>query len=1641
MKSRFKFYLAAVFGFVLTLGIRAQPIINLTSVSSDVASAKPGDNVVFTVTLTNAASAPAGGGTANDFPGGVGNFTITLTSNTADTITFTPASQSLAIPAITAGGSGTVQVTRTIPRRTSQAASYFINATVTGGVSGSTSTPTPSFAVIGRPDLQITSLVYPAGTAYVGGDVIPMSLTYVNNDLTPAGDGNPNVPYVPGRNGPAFVRIQVVLSSNPTYGDADDFRLTLHDIVDLIDADNAVQTVAWNQVLPGNFTGSYYVLAKIDSLDALDENDPAPLTVNGDNVWGGNSLNPSGTLINLLPKNFPTVYLSSHGYGAATTASGYSDNPSMTADGRYVAFASDAANLLATPPDPTPHDTNGVRDIFLFDSQTNLVRRLSVSQQGVQGNAASNNPSISSGNGRYVAFESNANNLVVGDTNGFSDIFVVDTITGLIARVSGINAAGSQANNPSFKPSISQTGRYVVYQSSATNLTAGGTVFGVSHVYLHDRDVSGSGIFDTPGNTSTRIVDVDAGSPLALAGNGSAIQATISADGTWVAFASQATNLVTLGTTPGRQHVYVRPVANLGTATSGIKLVSVAHGTGVPGGADSQTPSLSANGRYVAFASLASNLIGAADTNGISDIFIYDNAASQVSPIVTRVSVTATGGQASDPSSVGFKLGSINPTLSADGRYVAFASLASNLTAGNSVGQASPADANEALDIFVHDRQVSGAGALDVAGNTTTTMVSVNPFGYQTNGLLGVPSTAASNIYPVISANGRFVAFPSDAENVSGFAFGATNLLPLDSNGLRDVFLFDRRTDAPVTPATPPTVTLTNPGNGAKVLVNTAVSLTASATTSLGVVSTVQFFVNGTSLGTSSVFPYSQTWTPTAVGLYTLSALVTDSFGNIGVSPNVQVTVNAAPSVGITAPVAGAPLVVGVPQTVTASAAASNPGATIAEVQFFVDGIALDAADPTAPYSVSWTPLATGSYTLTAMATDSLGTSQTSPGVTVTVSLGGSGAGQLPTASVTWPAANTALPVNRTLNVTAGAEDADGNIVSVEFFAGKTSLGIDTIYPYTVPWTPTSLGNYALTVKAIDSDGNAVTSAPRNVRVIDPTPNPPVISLASPSNASTVSAGSAQTLRVNAADAVSVQSVQFFVNDVAVGPPDTIYPFEASWTPTAPGNYIITARAVNTSGHEGMSGTVLVLVTDTSAESIFSGTYLGLGETGSFSLIAGSSGTAVFLAHSTTPGANKAYRFLDIPMDVAGGYSVAGSAGQLLLSGSTGATGTSGTFDLGRLTFIGVDTSLFPASKPVAAGRFTGTVTGKAASSLTGLVGADGSILLYVEDGAFRDAGSGKVDAAGGFNFASARGNRFTGKADPVTFALTGNLSGTNGGAFSGARVDSGAPSGDKVGGLASEVGSNIVLPTTGKTYDQVLLEGSSASITADPGQVTRLSYIDLSDDIVQVEFSGAGRLSIELENAAGPMLAANYNQPGTAYMKGHAGIVITGADETTNVSIFSVGTITALNQALFRSDVAYDGVADLAYLVIVSKGASGKFGGLRAANANFVGAKGMIGVVAPGVEFVGPVFVGDINTDGAGNPMLLLGSAGKVQINGGSLWQQNLKAVQVSGVSRLEFVDGMTSRGTLLPAQIDQSRLEENGIDVTTQIVVNPGL
>ncbi|HYP18088.1 MAG TPA: immunoglobulin domain-containing protein [Opitutus sp.] len=282
-----------------------------------------------------------------------------------------------------------------------------------------------------------------------------------------------------------------------------------------------------------------------------------------------------------------------------------------------------------------------------------------------------------------------------------------------------------------------------------------------------------------------------------------------------------------------------------------------------------------------------------------------------------------------------------------------------------------------------------------------------------------------------------------------------------------------------------------------------------------------------------------------------------------------------------------------------------------------------------------------------------------------------------------------------------------------------------------------------------------------------------------------------------------------------------------------------------------------------------------------------------------------------------------------------------------------------------------------------------------------------------------------------------------------------------KVIGTGTELSPDVKHPN-GNIFDQVLLTGSAEAITADHalGQITRTSYLDLDGDIVQVEFSGPGTLSLVLDSATGPAAPALYNQPSVSYMKGHAGIVITGATEATNVSVFTVGRATAFDptgaynilqppggannpanngSSLFtgKGATVYDGIADLAFIAIQSS--NGKFGGLRTSNAHYFASKGLTGLYAPGVAFQGPVFVGDISAFDSAAPVFIIGSSSDTRITGGDLEQANGVAVEVAGLTQLKFTAGGDSHGNTLAAQANRAVLKQNGATVTSQIVVNP--
>ncbi|CAK0778928.1 hypothetical protein CCP2SC5_860003 [Azospirillaceae bacterium] len=352
-----------------------------------------------------------------------------------------------------------------------------------------------------------------------------------------------------------------------------------------------------------------------------------------------------------------------------TQGNNRSEASSISSDGRYVVFESDANNLVAG-------DTNGQRDIFIKDTQTGTVTRISAASNGAEGNNQSFSPSVSA-DGRYVVFESDASNLVAGDTNGRRDVFLKDRQTGTITRVSTASN-GAQGNDYSSSASISSNGRYITFRSRAGNLVAGDA--------NEREDVF---IKDINTGATTRVSAFVDG----VEGNDDSSSSSVSSDGRYIAFESSASNLVS-NDTNNKSDIFVKD-----RQTETITRVSVTSSGGQGNGLCS-SPKISEDGRYVVFQSESQNLV-AGDTNGVPDIFVKDMKTGTI----TRVSTASNGAEGNGYSS--------QPSISSDGRYIAFFSKASNLASG---------DTNASLDVFVKDMQTG-----------TITRVSMSDNGVQGN--------------------------------------------------------------------------------------------------------------------------------------------------------------------------------------------------------------------------------------------------------------------------------------------------------------------------------------------------------------------------------------------------------------------------------------------------------------------------------------------------------------------------------------------------------------------------------------------------------------------------------------------------------------------------------------------------------------------------------------------------------------------------------------------------------------------------------------------------------------------------------------------------------------------------------------------
>lgn len=425
------------------------------------------------------------------------------------------------------------------------------------------------------------------------------------------------------------------------------------------------------------------------------------------------------------------------------SGSNYAD---MTPDGRFVSFASMASNLV-------PGDTNGVGDVFVRDRRSGATERVSVGLKGVQGDGDSNILGIStntaiSDDGRYVAFKSEATNLVRGDRNGATDVFVHDRATGTTERVS-LDNAGREIPGGGDEPSISPDGRYVAFTnfvgvfvrdrllgttervsdnngSPAVSADGRYVAFSSGDVFVRDR------LLQTTEQANVSSSGAQTDGPCWLSG--------ISADGRYIAFTSFPSNSLPLLGAPG---VFVRDrmlrkTERVSVDSDGVgfewattSLVSLADG-------------ISADGRYVAFSGSGAHSPGG--------VFVRD----RVEGATQRVSVSSEGAQASGS----------DAAISADGRFVAFTSDESNLVAD---------DTNFLADGFVRDRLLG-----------KTERVTVTNDGTQA---LGRQAIGSGSRVSAISADGRYVTFTSDA----------ANLVAADATGHRPWQLFVRDRSAQAT--------------------------------------------------------------------------------------------------------------------------------------------------------------------------------------------------------------------------------------------------------------------------------------------------------------------------------------------------------------------------------------------------------------------------------------------------------------------------------------------------------------------------------------------------------------------------------------------------------------------------------------------------------------------------------------------------------------------------------------------------------------------------------------------------------------------------------------------------------------------------
>jgi hypothetical protein len=371
-------------------------------------------------------------------------------------------------------------------------------------------------------------------------------------------------------------------------------------------------------------------------------------------------------------------------------------------EGRFVAFVSYAAGLAG--------NTSAHRQVFWRDTLTGQTVLVSANADGAEGNGDSWAPALSA-DGMVVVFESHATNLVAGDTNGVRDIFVRSAISPLPVQRVSVGPAGVQANAASYEPTVSGDGGVIAFTSDASNLSA--TSLGQSSSNVFRRDVAAG--TNTLVSLTTSGVGAGGSRPM------------LSEDGQRLAFYSFASNIVS-GDTNGLWDIFVHDQGTGLRSRVSLTSTGAERNTGTESASRVVTPGISGNGRYVAFATTASNMVPG-DTNGMQDVFVVDTQNGAV----TRASVGSSGAQGNADSPLGQ---GERPVLSYDGTWVAFSTASNTLGAG--------AGSSGVSNVVMHN-------------NTTGETRAVTD---RTTGSVGPASMTRSGAYVVFGASsaldGRF---------------------------------------------------------------------------------------------------------------------------------------------------------------------------------------------------------------------------------------------------------------------------------------------------------------------------------------------------------------------------------------------------------------------------------------------------------------------------------------------------------------------------------------------------------------------------------------------------------------------------------------------------------------------------------------------------------------------------------------------------------------------------------------------------------------------------------------------------------------------------------------------------------------------